>query len=56
MEVEILPQSDALSRRYGASDGRLFLVRPDGYIGGKAAARDAGLLEQHLSRQLWNLG
>jgi hypothetical protein len=54
LNVEILPNSAALSRRYGASDGRLFLVRPDGYIAFKSRADEAGLLENHLG-QILNL-
>jgi hypothetical protein len=50
--VEILPQSAALSARYGPSDGRLFLVRPDGYIAFKSCADEAGLLEAHMAKIL----
>ena len=52
LNVETLPSSDALSRRYGPSDGRLFLVRPDGYIAYKGKADEAGLLEAHLGTLL----
>jgi hypothetical protein len=52
VKTETLPRSAALSRRYGASDGRLFLVRPDGYIAFKARAGEAGLLEGYLGRIL----
>ena len=52
LKAEILPTSAALSKRYGASDGRLFLVRPDGYIAFKSSADEASLLEEHLSRML----
>jgi 2-polyprenyl-6-methoxyphenol hydroxylase-like FAD-dependent oxidoreductase len=48
LAVEMLPRSQALSRRYGVSDGRLILVRPDGYIGFKCAAEEAHLLEATL--------
>src|SRR5262249_6989440 len=48
LAVETLPGSDALSKRYGPSDGRLILVRPDGYIGFKCAADEAPLLEATL--------
>jgi 2-polyprenyl-6-methoxyphenol hydroxylase-like FAD-dependent oxidoreductase len=48
LAVETLPRSTALSRRYGPSDGRLILVRPDGYIGFKCAAAEAHLLEEAL--------
>jgi len=50
--VEHLPPSEALSKRYGPSDGRLILVRPDGYIGFKCAASEAHLLETALSGML----
>jgi len=48
LAVETLPRSQALARRYGAPDGRLILVRPDGYIGFKCAADQANLLEESL--------
>jgi Aromatic-ring hydroxylase, C-terminal len=48
LAVETLPASDALSKRYGTGDGRLFLVRPDGYIGFKCAVNEASLLEASL--------
>jgi NADPH-dependent dioxygenase len=41
LAVETLPASEALSKRYGAGDGRLYLIRPDGYIGFKCAANEA---------------
>jgi hypothetical protein len=52
LEVETLPRSEALSKRYGASDGRFFLVRPDGYIGFRGKANEVELLEAHLGRML----
>ena len=52
VDVETLPSSEALSRRYGAADGRLFLIRPDGYVAFKAAAADAHLLEAYLDATL----
>jgi 2-polyprenyl-6-methoxyphenol hydroxylase-like FAD-dependent oxidoreductase len=52
VHVEVLRDSKALSSRYGASDGRLFLVRPDGYIGFRSSAADAGLLEAYLHHTL----
>jgi hypothetical protein len=52
LEVETLPESAALSDRYGAHDGRLFLVRPDGYLGCKARAADAHLLQAYLEQTL----
>ena len=52
LAVESLPESDALAKRYGANDGRLFLVRPDGYVAFKCRASEAGLLESHLDRMM----
>jgi hypothetical protein len=52
VKAEILPKSEALSKRYGTSDGRLFLVRPDGYIAFKCKIEEAGLLEAYLGRVL----
>jgi 2-polyprenyl-6-methoxyphenol hydroxylase-like FAD-dependent oxidoreductase len=52
IETQILPPSAALSRRYGPSDGRLFLVRPDGYVAFKGRLDDMGLLEAQLGRML----
>ena len=52
LEVETLPRSAALSNRYGAHDGRLFLVRPDGYLGSKARAEDAHLVQAYLEKTL----
>ncbi|HLQ78327.1 MAG TPA: FAD-dependent monooxygenase [Terriglobia bacterium] len=52
LAVETLPRSEALSKRYGASDGRLILVRPDGYIGFKCSAEETHLLEEALERVL----
>jgi hypothetical protein len=52
--IERLPESEALSKRYGASDGRLFLVRPDGYVGFKCSANEAPLLEASLEGMLRN--
>jgi len=52
LAVETLPRSDALSKRYGKSDGRLILVRPDGYIGFKCGADEAHLLEATLESAL----
>jgi 2-polyprenyl-6-methoxyphenol hydroxylase-like FAD-dependent oxidoreductase len=48
--IETLPESKALSKRYGPSDGRLILVRPDGYIGFKCSADEAEFLEAALER------
>jgi hypothetical protein len=52
LAVETLPRSEALSKRYGPSDGRLILARPDGYIGFKCAAGEAHLLEAALQDAL----
>jgi len=52
LAVEVLPRSEALSKRYGHSDGRLILIRPDGYIGFVCAAGEAHLLEETLDRTL----
>jgi hypothetical protein len=50
--VEVLPRSNALAARYGASDNRLYLIRPDGYVACKAAAGDATRLQDHLAQTL----
>ncbi len=50
--VETLPRSGALTNRYGPSDGRLILVRPDGYIGFKCRAEETQLLGETLERVL----
>jgi hypothetical protein len=52
LAVETLPRSEALSKRYGPSDGRLILVRPDGYIGFKCRAEESHLLEESLKNVL----
>jgi NADPH-dependent dioxygenase len=52
VRTEVLPKSAALSRRYGPSDGRLFLVRPDGYVAFKSKVDEAGLLDTHLGQML----
>jgi hypothetical protein len=52
LDVEVLQESQALSKRYGPSDGRLFLVRPDGYVALKAGIEQAHLLRTHLERVL----
>jgi 2-polyprenyl-6-methoxyphenol hydroxylase-like FAD-dependent oxidoreductase len=48
LALEALPRSKALVKRYGSSDGRLILVRPDGYIGFKCAAAEVPMLESAL--------
>ena len=52
MRVAAMPSSTALSAVYGPADGRMYLVRPDGYVGFKCAAGEAGLLEQYLDDML----
>jgi hypothetical protein len=52
LKTEVLPKSAALSTRYGPSDGRLYLVRPDGYVAFKSRAEEADLLVAHLGRML----
>ena len=52
MAAEVLPASAALSKRYGPADGRLFLVRPDGYVAFKSRIDQAAMLEAHLGRTL----
>ena len=52
LAIETLPRSEALAKRYGPSDGRMILVRPDGYIGFKCLPEEAHLLEQTLDRVL----
>ena len=49
LAFEKLPDSDALSKRYGSADSRLVLVRPDGYVGFKCTADEASLLEQAIT-------
>ena len=52
VKTEVLPKSAALSRRYGPSDGRVFLVRPDGYVAFKSTVEEASLLDAHLGQML----
>ena len=42
------PRSRALSAVYGPDDGRLYLVRPDGYIAFKCPAGDMAMMEAYL--------
>ena len=39
----------ALHRRYGAADGRMYLIRPDGYIGFRGESSDLEALRRHLT-------
>jgi NADPH-dependent dioxygenase len=56
LAVEIMPKSEALSKRYGPFDGRLIVVRPDGYIGFKCRAEESHLLQEALDRVLTESG
>jgi len=38
----------ALHRRYGATEGRIYLIRPDGYIGFRGESSDFEVLMNHL--------
>ena len=42
MRVATMPRSPALSAVYGPEDGRMYLVRPDGYVGFKMPGRWRG--------------
>ena len=52
LAIETLSGSPALAARYGPNDGRLFLIRPDGYVAFKARAADAHLLEAWVQKTL----
>jgi NADPH-dependent dioxygenase len=52
LAVETLRGSKALAKRYGSNDGRLILIRPDGYIGFKCAADEVHMLEGALESVL----
>jgi 2-polyprenyl-6-methoxyphenol hydroxylase-like FAD-dependent oxidoreductase len=56
LDVEILPSSEALARRYGSAagspDGGLVLVRPDGHVAFKATVDEAGQLDRYLRTTL----
>ena len=43
-----LPRSADLSKRYGGPEDRLYLIRPDGYVGCRAALADAAQLSGYL--------
>jgi 2-polyprenyl-6-methoxyphenol hydroxylase-like FAD-dependent oxidoreductase len=50
MDFHVVPPSDDLARRYGGSDrDRLFLLRPDGYVGFRCLATEIPRLEGHLA-------
>jgi NADPH-dependent dioxygenase len=46
LSVEALPAGPALAARYGATDGRMFLVRPDGYVASRT--RDIDAIDTYL--------
>ena len=48
IRVATMPRSPALSAVYGPEDGRMYLVRPDGYVGFKCPADGADLLVRYL--------
>ena len=52
LEVEALPSSEALSRRYGNDEGGFVLVRPDGYIAFKATSDEGAQLDWYLRTTL----
>jgi 2-polyprenyl-6-methoxyphenol hydroxylase-like FAD-dependent oxidoreductase len=48
-DVSVLVDQERLAhRRYGASAGYLYLIRPDGYVGYRSRTPDAGTLLMHL--------
>ncbi len=50
MDFHVVPPSDALAHRYGSGDqDRLFLLRPDGYVGFRCLATEVARLEGHLA-------
>ncbi len=49
IRCEIVPSEEDLAVRYGAgTEGRLLLIRPDGYIGFKCLFSEAAVLNNHL--------
>jgi 2-polyprenyl-6-methoxyphenol hydroxylase-like FAD-dependent oxidoreductase len=50
LESHTVPPSPALARHYGTSArDRLYLLRPDGYVGFRCVASEADRLESHLA-------
>ncbi len=49
VRVATPPSSEALSAAYGPADGRMYLVRPDGYIACKTRAGETAVLETCLN-------
>jgi hypothetical protein len=48
-----LPAGQDLERRYGRGEAdRLYLIRPDGYVGFRCEAGDADRLARHLQHWL----
>jgi 2-polyprenyl-6-methoxyphenol hydroxylase-like FAD-dependent oxidoreductase len=53
LESQVVPPSPGLAMRYGQSArDRLYLLRPDGYVGFRCLASEAQRLEQHLAAML----
>lgn len=53
LEGHVVPPSPGLARRYGESDrDRIYLLRPDGYVGFRCLASESARLEGHLSAML----
>ncbi len=52
VRVATLPGSEVLSAAYGPADGRMYLVRPDGYIACKTRADKTSVLETYLDALL----
>jgi 2-polyprenyl-6-methoxyphenol hydroxylase-like FAD-dependent oxidoreductase len=51
LDLHVLPPSAALAQHYGAgAQNRVFLLRPDGYVGFRCLASDLAELEAYLSR------
>ena len=53
LEAHVVPPTPSLSKQYGTdSRDRLFLLRPDGYVGFRSLASEADQLEAYLARTL----